>query len=226
MNAQTSSFPSPIPSPPRRRYWLAVLACLTLSAGYAGCVRTPPGPRSMRVFNADRLAALELDMWQAYYQHDDLRLFKGLVTMLHEQYRYRWGTAARAGFYLARAARTFGDARSEYERVIPDLVRAYVIARDWTGAGFDPSAVARAELAWWVARRVPGQDSPEQVGALIADEYALLYEVPRDRVVAAAVLRAQAGTLRDQGGDRADWPRVSQLLVQSYRELHAAVKEP
>jgi hypothetical protein len=27
----------------------------------------------------------------------------------------------------------------------------------------------RGELAWWIARRVPGQNSPELVGALIAD---------------------------------------------------------
>jgi hypothetical protein len=29
---------------------------------------------------------------------------------------------------------------------------------------------------------VPGQDSAESVGALIADEYALLFEMSRDRV--------------------------------------------
>ena len=28
---------------------------------------TPPGPRSLRAFDPDRTAALELDMWQAYY---------------------------------------------------------------------------------------------------------------------------------------------------------------
>jgi hypothetical protein len=77
--------------------------------------------------------------------------------------------------------------------------------------------------AWWVARRIPGQNSPEQVGALIAEEYALLYDVPRERVMTAAVLRARAGRLRDDGGDHADWPTVSRLLFESYRELHTAL---
>jgi hypothetical protein len=204
-----------------RQVIAGVLAVTVL--GLVVLVYPPPGPRSMRVFDPDRTAALELDMWQAYYQKENVRLFRGLVTLLHEQYRYSWGKATSAGFYLARAAATFAKARDGYERVLPDLERAYTIARDWTGAGFDPAAVSRAELAWWVARRIPGQNSPEQVGALIAEEYALLYDVPRERVMTAAVLRARAGRLRDDGGDHADWPTVSRLLFESYRELHTAL---
>jgi hypothetical protein len=114
--------------------------------------------------------------------------------------------------------------REGYETVLPDLERAYAIQKAWFHADYDPAAVARAELAWWVARRVPGQDSPDTVGALIAEENALIYGVPRERVLAASVLRARAGRLRDQGGDRADWPTVHDLLRQSFRELHAAVQ--
>lgn len=187
-------------------------------------MRAPDGPRSLTVFDPDRLADLEVDMWQAYYRHENLRLFGGLVTLLHEQYRYSWAKASVAGFHLARAARTFGDTRSDYERVLPDLEDAYAIMKDWTGSRFDPAAVARAELSWWVARRIRGQDSAENVGRLIATENALLFEVPRERVLAASTLRAEAGRLRDDGGDRADWARVSQLLHQSYRELHTAVQ--
>jgi hypothetical protein len=206
----------------RRRVLLIGLILLTV-AGYV-LLAAPAGPRSLRVFDPDRVAALELDMWQAYYAKEKLRLFRGLVTMLHEQNRYSWARAGQAGFHLARAAATFAELRSNYEQVLPDLERAYAIERDWLSAGFDPRAVARAELAWWVARRLPGQNSPEQVGALIADENALLYEVPRERVLAASILRARAGGLRDEGGDRADWTEVSRLLVESYRALHAAVQ--
>jgi hypothetical protein len=203
---------------------LVMVGVLTIAAvGYGVLAYPPGGPRSMRVFDADRAAALEFDMWQAYYRKENLRLFRGLVTLLHEQYRYSWLKATTAGFHLANAARVFGNARGEYERVLPDLEGAYTIARDWTGAHFDPAAVSRAELAWWVARRSPGDNSAEQVGALIADEYALLYEVPRERVLTAAVLRARAGKLRDDGGEHADWPAVSALLFESYRELHKAV---
>ena len=136
--------------------------------------------------------------------------------MLHEQYRYPWAKATIAGFHLARAAATFGDARGDYERVLPDLERAYEIEKDWVHAGFDPKAVAKAELAWWVARRMPGQNSAEQVGRLIAEEYALLYEIPVERVLEASTLRARAGKLRDEGGEHADWTTVAQLLTDSY----------
>jgi hypothetical protein len=202
---------------------LALLAIVCAAFAYA-FFWTPPGPRTLRAFDPDRTAALELSMWQAYYQKRHLRLFADLVTMGHEQYRFPWARAARHGFHLARAAATFARIRSDYEQVLPDLERAYTIARDWTGAGFDPGAVARAELAWWVARRTPGQNAAEQVGQLIADENALLYEVPRERVLDASILRARAGKLRDDGGERADWAEISRLLQQSYRSLHAAIQ--
>jgi hypothetical protein len=207
----------------RRRVILAVLACGFVAATYVACA-PPAGPRSLRVFEPDRMADLEVDMWQAYYRHENLRLLRGLIATLREQYRYSWARAAITGFHLARAARTFGDARSDYERVLPDLQRAYEMIREWTGSSFDPAAVSRAELAWWVARRVPGQNSSDNVGRLIAEENALLFDVPVERVLGPSTLRARAGRLRDDGGEQADWNAVSELLHQSYRDLHKAVQ--
>jgi hypothetical protein len=207
----------------RKRAVLLSLAALAGVFYYVGWVRVPPGPRSHRVFNADRLADLEVDMWKAYYAKERVRLFRLLVVSLHEQYRYSWARAARVAFLLARAASRFGDLRGDYEQVLPDLEKAYLISKEWTGSSYDPKAVARAELAWWVARRIPGQNSPEQVGALIAVENGLIYSLPPDRVLEASVLRARAGKLRDEGGEGADWAKVSELLRASYRELHRAV---
>lgn len=209
---------------PTRRRSILVGALLAAAAlYYLGAVHTPPGPRSLWAFDPRRMADLEVQMWRAYYRKEKIRLFGLLVTMLHEQNRYPWAKAARAGYHLARAAAAFGDARSNYDRVLPDLERAYTISRDWNGAGFDPGQVARAELAWWVARRKPGANTADQVGALIADEYALLYEVPRERVLQAALLRAQAAALRDEGGAQPDWQTISRLLEDSYQRLHAAL---
>ncbi len=87
--------------------------------------------------------------------------------------------------------------------------------------GFDPGAVARAELAWWVARRNPEHNSASEVGGLMADEYALLYEVPRERVARAALLRAEAAALRDAEPGHPDWNAIGELLRQSYAELLA-----
>jgi hypothetical protein len=201
---------------------LAIGACLVAFA-LALALTPPRGPRSMREFNPTRLADLELRMWKAYYAKDRARLFGLLVTMLREQYRYSWATATREAFHLARAASTFGDLKGDYEQVLPDLEAGYATAKSWLDAAFDPRAVAQAELAWWVARRIPGQNSAEQVGHLIAQEYALLYETSAERVAPAALLRATAAKMRDQQATQPDWDRIGRLLEQSYRELHAAL---
>ena len=205
-----------------KRRVAGVMLIIVAVAGYAA-VAPPSGPRSIRTFDPNRLADLELRMWQAYYAKENVRLFGLLVTLLREQYRYSWATAAREGFHLARAAATFGNARSNYEVVLPDLEAAYGTAREWLRAQFDAKAVARSELAWWVQRRIPGANSPMQVGGLIADEYALLYEAPRESVLKAAVLRAEAGALRDAHAAQPDWERIRRLLLDSYVALAAAV---
>ena len=204
------------------RIALVFLVLALAGGGYVAC-SAPSGPRSLRTFDPDRMAALETDLWQAYYRKENLRLFGGLLQTLREQYRFSWARALVTSFYLGRAASVFGNARGDYESVLPDLERAYAGIRDWMGADFDPAAVARRELAWWVARRVDGENSPENVGRLIADENALLFGVPAERVLRASTLRARAGRLRDEGGEQADWDTVSRLLHDSYRELHAAV---
>ena len=205
----------------RRRGLLtgATIAAAVVVFAAAFALTPPRGPRSMRQFDPNRLADLEVRMWQAYYSKEQVRLFALLVTMLHEQYHYSWATAAREAFHLARAAATFGDLRGNYEIVLPDLEAAYATARAWLNAGFDPRSVARAELSWWVARRIPGQNSPERVGSLMAEEYALLYETSRARVATAALLRAQAGAMRDAEAAHPDWDAIGRLLQQSYRDL-------
>ena len=201
---------------------LTIGACLVAFA-LALALTPPSGPRSMREFNPTRLADLELRMWKAYYAKERARLFGLLVTMLREQYRYSWATASREAFHLARAASTFGDLKGDNEQVLPDLESGYATAKSWLDAGFDPRAVARAELAWWVARRIPGQNSADQVGHLIAQEYALLYETSAERMAPAALLRATAAKIRDEQAAQPDWDRIGRLLEQSYRELHAAL---
>jgi hypothetical protein len=206
----------------RRRPITAAVVVIVLAAVVAAVI-PPRGPRSLRAFDPHRAAELETSMWQAYYEKQNVRLFALLVEMLHDQYHYSWAKALHAGFHLARAAATFGRVRSDYEQVLPDLERAYAIARDWTSAGFDPPAVARAELAWWVARREPASSAPAHVGDLIAVEYALLYEVAPDAVRESGRLRAEAAALRDREAERPDWPTIGARLDRSYVSLHNAI---
>jgi hypothetical protein len=170
------------------------------------------------------VAELELRVWQSYYNREPLRLFIGLASMMREQYHYSWAVAATEAFYFARACIKFRDLRGNYEDVVlPDLEHGYATAQVWLHASYDPRRVARAELAWWVARRMAGQSDPAQLGPLMAAQYALLYEVPRERVLKAANLRAQAETLRDLENQRPDWDEVGRLLREAYVELRAGV---
>ena len=207
----------------RRRFFVIIAAVLLAVFIYGGFVATPPGPRDVRAFDPDRTAAIEVDMWKSYYDQRRAALFFDLVTLTRETYRCPRSTAARIAFHFARAASTFANIRTSYEQVLPDLEDAYRIARDWSGLTYEPAAIARAELAWWVARRIPGKDSPEQVGALIADLNAQFYGVARDKVLEGSILRARAGRLRDEGGPGANWPEVGRLLTESYRSLHKGV---
>jgi hypothetical protein len=200
-----------------------VVLLIVWSFGLAFALTPPRGPRSLREFDGDRLASLEIRMWQAYYGKERARLFGLLVTLLHEQYHFSWAAAAVQGFHLARAAATFAELKDHYDVVLPDLEAAYARVRAWTGSTFDVPAVARAELAWWEARRIPGRNDVEQVGRLIAAEYALLYESSPEAMAAPALLRAQAAALRDAHADNPDWSAIARLLQQSYRELRLAL---
>jgi len=207
----------------RRRVVVLIAIVLVSVFIYAGFVATPSGPRDVRAFDPDRTAAIEVDMWKAYYEKKNVSLFLDLVTLTREMYRCPRATAVRIAYHFARAAATFANIRSAYEQVLPDLEDGYRIVREWSGLTYDPAVIAKAELAWWIARRIPDKDSPEQVGALIADLNAQFYAVPRERVLEASILRARAGRLRDEGGPYANWPEIERLLTESYRSLHKGV---
>ena len=203
--------------------WLSRAALvLAIAAAFAlAFALTPPrGPRSLRQFDPDRLASLEIRIWQADVSRQQLRHVSLVAAMVRQRYHYSWAMAALEAWRLERAASAF-DRRTDGE-ALSDLETAYEALRAWTGAGFDPRAVARAELAWWQARRVPGNNA-EPIGALIADEYAQLYDSSRERMAAAALLRAQAMALRDAHAAAPDWSAVTRLLQESWRELQMAL---
>lgn len=172
------------------------------------------------VFDPERIAAGEVGMWQSYYGGRRLRLFGQLLAMLRRQFGLSWFEAFRIGHLLARSAMRFKDVWEGYEAVaLPDLTAAYERIRRATGRGFDPAAMARAELAWWVARRTPGDKAPEVVGQRIGELYATFYERQSPDYEQAGLLRAQAAYLRDQQEDQADWGQIRAMLVESYRLL-------
>jgi len=177
------------------------------------------------VFEPDKIAAAETRMWQAYYARDLPRLHSEMAALLRAQFRLSSEDAERIAKSLAVAAMKFASSGANYERVVlPDLEVAYLQLRVLLKRSFDPREAARAELAWWIARRTPGRDNTYQVGKLIAELYSVIYGGERPEFLEAGVLRAQAAQLRDRSGDNCDWARVERLLRRSYRVLADAVR--
>ncbi len=201
-----------------RPFRLIMIAGLALGV-YAGFFQTPTGAGTLNAFDPEKVAQFELAAWQAKHAKSDFGFYSNNVQMLREQYRYPWWKAALAGYYISRATTQFLEMHNRYERALPDLEDAAAVEKGWLKAKFSPAVAARAQLDWWVTRRMPGLDAVDHVGSLMANEYALRYGVPQDRVAGATMYRAQAMALRDEGGESPDWATVGKLLNESYRSL-------
>jgi hypothetical protein len=184
-----------------------------------------------RRYDPDRLADLELRMWQAYYRRQPVRLFGLLVRANREQAGVGWPRAVQAAFYLARAAVRFGRVQRDYDRFEPDIASGYRALR--LPPHVDVATVARRELRWWVVRREIGLAAGSAAGDAITALYAAIYDQPEADVAEAGRLRGEAAEVRDRGAaDDPDgaggpgiayWPEVERLLHASYRSLRAAV---
>lgn len=177
------------------------------------------------VLDTDKIAAAETRMWRAYYARDLPRLHGEMAALLRAQFRIPPADAERIAKSLVGAAMKFATGGGNYEQVVlPDLEVAYLQLRALLKLSFDPREAARAELAWWVARRTPGRDNPQQVGRQIARLYSVIYGAERPAFVEAGILRAEAAQLRDRSGPNCDWTKVEGLLRRSYRVLAGAVR--
>jgi hypothetical protein len=199
--------------------WVVVAVVAVL--GTAGYGSFSEGP----VLAPDQIAAAETRMWQAYYARDLPRLHSEMAALLRAQFRLPPADAERIAKSLVGAAMKFAVSGANYEQVVlPDLEVAYLQLRALLKLSFDPREAARAELAWWIARRTPGRDNPQQVGRQIAKLYSVIYGGERPEFLEAGVLRAEAALLRDRSGPNCDWTKVEGLLRRSYRLLADAVQ--
>jgi hypothetical protein len=184
-------------------------------------------------FDPDRLALLELRMWQAYYGGQRFRLFGLLVRALREQANASLPRAALAAAWLTKAAIGFARASGDYDRFASDIVRGYRALG--LPRHVDVDLVARHELRWWVIRREMGLTAGEAAGESISRLYAAMYDLPLSEVADAGRLRGLAAEVRDRGasvaiaaggqngaGD-AYWLLVGRLLRESYRSLRDAL---
>jgi len=147
--------------------------------------------------------------------------------VLHRHLGFSYWDAAQTARHLKRGARTFRQARGDYDRtVLPHLVKAYARVAQATGWDFNPEQAARAELDWWVARRDPQNSQPGNVGEGIGRLYRFVIPdaATRDEFAEAGRLRAEAAKLRDDTRDDPNWAGVERLLTQSYTHFRNGVE--
>lgn len=112
--------------------------------------------------------------------------------------------------------------KADYDsKILPKLTKVFGDIRGMTFLNFDPAALARAELEWWVARRDPKRLDFETVGNLMTKTYVLLYGGKDTNYRKPAYLRAFAARYRDVCQDllEKDWQLVELILTAGYECL-------
>ncbi|HRQ88842.1 MAG TPA: hypothetical protein PLA50_08600 [Bacteroidia bacterium] len=182
---------------------------------------------SLTDFDPARMGELEGAMWRSYYEHRWLALARHGLSVSCGQYGFSFWDGLRSSALAARAARHF---RSDTEdlRCLPLLERYYRIIAGSLGREFDVSAAARLELAWWRERRL--KIGPEDYAATIAENVAVVYGLPSERLLPFARLRALAMDYRDRhgrGGGMTDehWAEVVRQLTAAYEALSQTVSD-
>ena len=202
-----------------------IMLALVGTLVYAGFFHLPPGGPADGQFDPDKLAVDEVALWRAAQSQDEFSIYTSAVVMLREQHRYSWFRAAQAGYYMARAASTFSTLKTRYERVLPDLEDAAAIHKAWTNAAFEPAAVARAQLNWWVTKQLPNLNTIDQVAPLVSDELELRYGLPAGAASGAAARRAEAALLFENGGRDPNVAAVTKALAESNRMLQRVIND-
>lgn len=186
------------------------------------------GHKMAPTFDPRQISAIEVRLWKAYYKKDYLRLFNESLLLIESQFDISREEALEIATPLAKAAYTFSQGKGDDDQnVLPELLTAYTKLKEATGAPFSPELVAQAELAWWTARRTPGQNSTENVARLMATLYGHLYGIKNEAIIRSATLRVQAAHIRDQSrrtGTPPDWEKIQSTLEESYSVLKEVLK--
>jgi hypothetical protein len=128
-----------------------------LATGLAAWVAydfTRPGRHDLREFDPHEVARIETAMWRSYYEHERVRLFAELTTLLRRQFRLPFWRSCQAGYFGARSAVfQHGRDRSDYRKALPDLVDYYGLIRRASATPFEVQRVAELELEWWIVHR-------------------------------------------------------------------------
>jgi hypothetical protein len=230
--AQIETQVEPAIKPKRRRskFWKAAGIILLLVGAWIVYDLYGPRSTSLRRFDPAEVGRLEAAMWRSYYQRQQVRLFNQLTDLLRTQYNLPFFRSNKVGYSAARAAFVFkgGHNRAEYEKALPYLMDFYTAIHRVSDIDFNIDRAARLELEWWIIHRERERHKPGDLERALAELPAELYQMPAEKFIEHARLRAEAMTIRDTKADdggvtEEDWKRIEELLRASWLSLYEAV---
>jgi len=214
----------------RSRLKMIIFAVLALALAWLGYDLYGPRSSKLRDFDPDEIARLESGMWRSYYAKDRVKLFTQLTELLRSQYNMPFARSNAVAYQAARAAFVFKDGkkRADYEKALPHLVKFYQAIRDGSDTPFDVEKAAKLEMEWWIVHRQRARHEPGDLDRALAELPAEIYQVPVEKMMEHARLRAEAMTVRDKkaessGVTEEDWRTIEVLLRASWQSLWRAV---
>ena len=186
----------------------------------------------MRSFDPRAVARDETGAWVAYYERRWLALLRCLLSLSRGAFGLTLPQAIVASYYATRAQVAFAPfPNNDVSKALSYQRRFYdYVKRIHHSEPFDPARAAELDVGWWVFHRAlfANPANGPLVDAL-ADLYAETYRVPREQVMQAARLRAEAMQSSDRWV-RSGHPAGSPLMVEaeaallkSYTALREAV---
>jgi hypothetical protein len=184
----------------------------------------------IRRFDPEEVARLDTAMWRSYYGKRRVALFRRLAELLRTQYRMPLLRSHLVAYQAAKAAFIFkdGKSRADYEKALPNLLSFYAEIRKVSNVEFDAQRAARLELEWWIIHRERAKYQAGDLERALAELAAELYQMPAERMMEHARLRADAMRIRDRkaeegGVTEEDWKKIDELLRASWLSLSHAV---
>ncbi len=177
--------------------------------------------KSLKNFNPDKVAELEVYMWQTYYSHNFLKLFFLLIKLAHESFSVNYLLSIRIAYYLASASVDFrvNKGKENSQRILHKLEKAFKLISRNSMEVFDYKKVASLELNWWLVDRYSDRYKISRAEA-ISLAMSELYGVNHSLLKEYGEKRAEAMVVQDNLKDNSEWGKIGVLLNESYNSLY------
>lgn len=211
---------------------LFVLAAAVGGYAMATAPRQTEARAPLYAFDPVEVGQLEQRAWAQYYWRQWLPMFDSLLRMVRSSFGLPFHQALYATFENTLAQVAWARQGAEGGEAQRRMETFFEFVRAPTGGQYDSKRAAELEVNWWAVHRNRAQ-YPDRtaLSRALAETYAEVYQLPMERMLPAAALRAEAMDISDQWNrdgklpESPLLPQIRDLLVTSYAELKRAIAE-